>query len=281
MHKYRRSFTIVSTLAAAAGLLVAAPAVAGAAPPSSAITVSASSLQRGETFTVTETLYNPQDFTVTGAKAALYGKEAAITDLVDMVSCDVSCGVLGTSLRAGVGDLAAGQSATATFTLKVKDTAPEGALTLQHQFAGDNYAFDTLDGPVVTVTPATDSADLGVSLSASTGLLSSQVSYGLTAKNYGPATATDVRLRASLANGLQFAGSPGCTASGRTVTCTVPSLASGASATAKFTARAGLLAVGTLTTTAHRDASSPTDPNPANDTASRSCHAVTSLLLSC
>ncbi|MFI5613847.1 hypothetical protein [Amycolatopsis sp. NPDC051903] len=278
----RRGSTILLTVAATAGLLFVAPAAAGAAPPSSAIDVSATSLQRGETFTVTETLYNDRDFTVTGSKAALYGKETPITDVVDVVSCDVACGVLGSSLRAGVGDLGPGQGATVTFTLKVKDTAPDGSVTLQDQFVGDNYAFDTLDGPAVTVTPATDSADIAISLAAApAGVLSSQLTYTITAKNNGPATATGVKLQASLPSGLQFAKSSDCTASGRTVTCAVPSIASGASVKASFTARAGLLTIGTLTTTAVRQASSPADPNAANDKASRSCRAVTSLLLSC
>ncbi|MFF4593401.1 hypothetical protein [Amycolatopsis sp. NPDC001319] len=278
----RRGITILSVVAASAAVLFVAPGAALAAPPSSAIDVSPTSLQRGETFTVTETLYNPQDFTVTGAKAALYGKETPITDVADVVSCDVPCGVLGSSLRATVGDLAPSQSATVTFTLKVKDTAPAGSVTLQDQFVGDNFAFETLDGPAITITPATDSADVAVSLTAApAGVLSSEITYTITAKNSGPATATGVKLQATLPSGLQYSKSSSCTASGRTVTCNVASLASGSSAKASFTARAGLLTIGTLTTTAQRQASSPTDPNPANDKASRSCHAVTSLLISC
>ncbi|MGW4486824.1 hypothetical protein ACWEOE_23630 [Amycolatopsis sp. NPDC004368] len=277
----RRGITILSVVAASAGMLFVAPGAALAAPPSSAIDVSPTSVQRGETFTVTETLYNPEDFTVTGAKAALYGKETPITDVADVVSCNVACGVLGSSLRAGVGDLAPGASAEVTFTLKVKDTAPTGSVTLQDQFVGDNFSFETLDGPAITVTPATDSADVGVSLAASTGLLSSEITYTLTAKNSGPAAATGVKLQATLANGLQFSKSSSCTASGRTVTCNVASVPSGSSAKATFTARAGLLSLGTITTTAQRQASSPTDPNAANDKASRSCTAISSLLISC
>ncbi|MEV8609889.1 hypothetical protein AB0383_18515 [Amycolatopsis sp. NPDC051373] len=278
----RRGITILSVVAASAAMLFVAPGAALAAPPSSAIDVSPTSLQRGETFTVTETLYNTQDFVVTGAKAALYGKETPITDVADVVSCNVACGVLGSSLRATVGDLAPSQSATVIFTLKVKDTAPTGSVTLQDQFVGDNFAFETLDGPAITITPATDSADIAVSLSAApAGVLSSEITYTITAKNAGPATATGVKLQATLANGLQYSKSSNCTASGRTVNCNIASLPSGTSAKASFTARAGLLTLGTLTTTAQRQASSPTDPNAANDKASRSCHAVTSLLISC
>jgi uncharacterized repeat protein (TIGR01451 family) len=258
------------------------PGAALADTPTSAITVSQTTLQRGATFTVTETIYNPENFVVTGAKPSLYGKEAAITNVADIVSCTVPCGALGSSYRAVVGDLAPLQSATVTFTLKVKDTAPLGTLTLQHQFVGDNYAFDTIDGAALTISAAPGAADVGVTLAASpAGVLTSQITFTITAANHGPDTANDVKLLATLPSGLVFSKSSACTASGRTVTCTVASIPSGSSAKASFTTSAGLLTIGSFTTTAQRQQSSPTDLNAANDKASRSCGAITSLLLSC
>ncbi|MDT8915915.1 hypothetical protein [Amycolatopsis sp. PS_44_ISF1] len=278
----RRITTILSMAAAAVVMVFGAPGVASADTPTSAVVVSQTTLSRGATFTVTETIYNPENFIVSGAKPALYGQEAAITDVADLVSCDVACGALGSSYRAVVGDLAPLQSATVTFTLKVKDTAPLGALTLQHQFVGDNYAFDILDGAALTVGPAAGSADVAVSLAASSdGLLASQATYTITAANHGPDAATGVKLQASLPSGLVFSKSSSCTASGRTVNCTVPSIPSGSSAKASFTAEAELLTIGTFTTSVQRQQSSPADPNAANDRASRSCSAITSLLLSC
>jgi hypothetical protein len=65
------------------------------------------------------------------------------------------------------------------------------------------------------------------------------------------------------------------------VTCTIASIPSGSSAKASFSVTAGLLTIGSFTTTAQRQQSSPTDSNVVNDKASRTCGAITSLLLSC
>ena len=113
------------------------------------------------------------------------------------------------------------------------------------------------------------------------GVLTSQITYTITAANHGPDAATGVQLLVSLPNGLVFSKSPDCTASGRTVTCGIASIPSGSSAKASFTVRAGLLTVGSFTTTVQRQESSPADSNVVNDKASRSCGAITSLLLSC
>jgi hypothetical protein len=267
--------------------LVAVPQLAMAAPPSSAIEVSPTSVQPGDTFTVTQTLHNDRDFTVTGAKAGLYGKEASLPGLVDLVSCPgaFACDVLGGSIRGGFGDVPSGESRTVVFTLKVKDTAPAGPITLEHQFIGENYAFETLDGPVLTIlAPAPDDADVAVSLDASVrSLIISRITYTVTVKNNGPAAATGIRVTGTYPAGLVYAGATGCTrvAGTRTVNCDIAALASGATATRTFAADAGLLTLGNLVATATRTASSPADPNAANDQASRTCRALTSLIVRC
>jgi uncharacterized repeat protein (TIGR01451 family) len=139
-----------------------------------------------------------------------------------------------------------------------------------------------LDGAALTISQAAGAADVGVTLAASSaGVLTSQITYTITAANHGPDTATDVKLQANLPSGLLFSKSSSCTASGRTVTCTVASIPSGSSARASFTTTAGLLTIGSFTTSAQRLQSSPLDSNAANDKASRTCSAITSLLLSC
>src|ERR1700704_6642078 len=115
MQRNWRRTTILSIVAAMVTIPFVSPSIANAAPDSSSLTVSSTSVGRGDTFTVTEQLYNPQSFTVTGAKAGLTGKESVLPDAVDVVSCTgaiAPCGVLGDSIRGGVGDLAAGASAT-------------------------------------------------------------------------------------------------------------------------------------------------------------------------
>ncbi|WP_020642915.1 DUF11 domain-containing protein [Amycolatopsis balhimycina] len=264
--------------------LFAAPTVAAAAPPASTIDVSATTVHAGDTFSVTEQLYNPTDFTVTGAKAALYAKEKPIVDLVDLVSCTGSvapCSPYLSSFRGGVGDLAAGESRTVKFTFRVKDDVQPGQFTLQHQFAGDNYAFAVEDGPAVTIAPP-DEADVKVALTATPRIgLVGRVEYAIKVSNTGPATATGVRVTASPGANRTVVSMTGCTRSGAALSCTIGTLAPGASATAKFTSEGGFFAWGPFTATAQRAASTPADPDTTNDKASKKCTAFTGLYVQC
>ncbi|MEZ0092469.1 hypothetical protein [Streptacidiphilus sp. EB129] len=66
------------------------------------------------------------------------------------------------------------------------------------------------------------------------------------------------------------------------VICTLGALADGASTTRTFTVPIGLLTLGwPYAVTATRTASTPVDPNPANDSATRTCTIVTSLIINC
>ncbi len=280
MERTGRRTAVLAALTAAA--LFAAPAVASAAPAPSTIDVSDTSVHAGDTFTVTEQLYNPTDFTVTGAKAAVYTKEKPITELVDLVSCagTIGCDQYLSSYRGGIGDLGAGESRTVTFTLRVKDVAG-GQFTLQHQFAGDNYAFSVEDGPAITITAA-PKADIKVALTATPRVgLVARVDYVITVSNSGPATATGVRVTANAGSNRSVTSATGCTRSGANVNCAIGTLASGASATAKFTSEGGVFAWGAFTATAQRAASTPADPIAANDTASKKCTAYTGLFVTC
>ena len=264
--------------------LLAAPAVAAAAPPASTIDVSATTVHAGDTFSVTEQLYNPTDFTVTGAKAALYAKEKPIVDLVDLVSCAGSvapCSPYLSSFRGGVGDLAAGESRTVKFTFRVKDDVQPGQFTLQHQFAGDNYAFGVEDGPAVTIAPP-NQADVKVALTATPRIgLVGRVEYAIKVSNTGPATATGVRVTANPGSYRTVVSMTGCTRAGAALTCEIGTLAPGASATAKFTSEGGFFAWGPFTATAQRTASAPADPDATNDKASKKCSAYTGLYVQC
>ncbi len=288
MQRSWRRTTILSSVAALATAFFAIAPAAQAAEPSSAVTVSTTNVVPGQTFTVTQTIHNDRDFTVTFAKGAIYGNPTAITDVVDVVSCTnttaVGCFQAGSSYRAAFGDLEAGGTKTTVWTLRVKDTAAPGQFTLQHQFVGDNYSFDILDGPVITVGQQSTQADVKVALAATGhGGLNARIDYTVTVTNNGPSAATGIRVVATYPSGLSYASGTGCARVGttRSVNCDVASLASGASATAKFSVNGGLLALGSYTTTAVRTASSPTDPNPANDSASKTCSALTGLIVTC
>ncbi|WP_329559406.1 hypothetical protein OG711_14350 [Streptomyces uncialis] len=140
-------------------------------------------------------------------------------------------------------------------------------------------------GPVaiaVGALPAPD-ADLAVALAATPvpGLLNGRVNYTLTLTNDGPATLTSATVTATLPGSLT-ATSPDCTPTAGKVTCTLTNLPAGDSVTRHFTLPVALLTLGRpYTVTATRTASAPTDPNPANDTATRTCTATTSLIINC
>jgi uncharacterized repeat protein (TIGR01451 family) len=161
-------------------------------------------------------------------------------------------------------------------------TAPAGV-------AGTVDVRVTTSGGTSPVTPAdrytydAPTADIAVALAATgvPALLGAHIDYTLTITNTGPATATSTTVTAPLPAPLTPT-SRDCPVTGRSVTCTVGPLAGGASVTRAFTVPVGLLSINTsFAVTASRTASAPTDPNPANNAATRTCLVVTSLLINC
>lgn len=278
----RRS--LVAVLVVLAG--VVAPGVATAAPPEpSAATASATEVAAGSTFTVAVELFNPQNFTVTGANAQLRtGDVSPISSLFELVSCTLPCFEYSpTSYRAVVGDLAPGAGATAVFTLRVRDSAPLGNYTFEHQFVGGNFSFAAGNGPGIAVVGASQVADVAVALDASPrGILTSRVTYTVSVANNGPAAAAAVRIGGTYAAGFAWAGGTGCVReSGRNVVCDFASIPAGGTASASFSVNAGLLTLGSFSASVNRVSSTPSDPDSGNDSARRSCTALTGLLVRC
>jgi len=264
---------------------VGLPVVATAAPPDpSAISVSDTQLAPGETFSVTFELFNASGFTVTSANAQLRTLETNITGLLDAVSCDgttIGCVTTMETYRGPVGDLASMEQRTVTFHFQVKENAAPGNYTLEHQFVGSNFSFGAVNGPVLTI--ASSGADISVALDASPrGILTNRVTYTVGITNVGPGAASAVRVAGSFPAGFSWGGGNGCVrTSGRNVQCDFSNVPAGASRSATFSIDAGLLALGTFTTTMSRTSSTPSDPVSGNDSASRSCAALTGLLVRC
>ncbi|WP_405064502.1 DUF11 domain-containing protein [Kribbella sp. NBC_01505] len=266
-----------------AGATLIAPATAMAEdPPTSTVTASQTQLQPGTVFTVHQTLFNKADFTLEGAKGALYSKDSILLDRVTLVSCTGNCYEYDGHVRASFGDLPAGASREVTYTLKVIDNPVVGPWILRTQLVGDNYSFDITSGPdmVIGSAPA-QAADVAVGLTGSVS--GSRITYTVSVKNNGPADATGINVAAAYPSGLTYVGTNGCTRVGttRNLNCAVASLASGATTTKTFTASVGLLATGSFVATAQRTASSPNDPAAANDKASRTCSALLGLMVRC
>jgi len=113
---------------------------------------------------------------------------------------------------------------------------------------------------------AAQSADLALTKTGSKN--GSTATWNLTVTNLGPSAAQNIVLTDTLPPRLTFVSAPGCTytASTRVVSCTVPSLASGAGASFAITTTITGNGGGWITNTA-QVTSSTADPNSANNTA--------------
>jgi uncharacterized repeat protein (TIGR01451 family) len=118
--------------------------------------------------------------------------------------------------------------------------------------------------------PSVCRADLEIVKTAPTGVIAGKdTTYDLLVTNHGPDTAQSVVVSDPLPAGLTFvSASSGCTAAGGTVTCTLPSLAVGASTTFHITAHVSPSAKGSISNTATVTSSTP-DPNPPNNTSTK------------
>ncbi|MFF5212342.1 hypothetical protein [Streptosporangium sp. NPDC000396] len=165
-------------------------------------------------------------------------------------------------------------------------TTASGQVPL-HATLTENFA----DGPVttdlgsLTINAIPPVADLAVSLAASPrGLGVAYATFTATVTNRGPAAATAARLRFTYPAGFAQPAASGCAVDtgARTVTCDLGALPAGGSVTKSLGLHTQLLVISTrLTVTARRLDSTPADTQPANDTASATCSAITGLLVIC
>lgn len=130
--------------------------------------------------------------------------------------------------------------------------------------------------------PASQEADIAVGLSATGGVLSGAISYTMTATNNGPADVTAATLTATLPAGVTATNlATGCTQTGTALACTYGPVSDGATADKTFRLPIALLDIGQVTVTAQRTSSTPADPDPANDTAGKTCTVISKLLATC
>lgn len=139
------------------------------------------------------------------------------------------------------------------------------------------------DGLVsITYAPAAADIDVHITAQPRLGILVPYLRYTLTANNTGPDTATSATITASLPRGTSATGlSAGCTTGAGTVTCTYEAIAKGAGTAKSFDIPLHLLSLGRVSVTGTRTASTPTDPNAANDSATANCTVISILLATC
>ena len=288
----RRAATAGVLAVLAAGGVVATGAPAGAATPEVALSVAPATAQPGDTVTVTETVSNVNGFSILQPVANLFSSPDAITGYATLTNCDAgaggSCGTITDGSGNPVGYQAVfGQalsgytSATATFTLTLNANDNSAVETLEGQLSGANYGTGVVAGPTLTINAK---ADIAVGLTGTphrVGLLGLNLDFTVKVTNNGPAAVRSATVTATVPMGLR-ATSTSCSTTNGGAVCTFGAVPVGGSATATFSVPAGLLTIGLpFTFGAKRTASSPTDPNPANDSASSTCTVIGVLLASC
>ncbi|WP_402469465.1 hypothetical protein [Isoptericola aurantiacus] len=289
--------TVVAVLAAATLATSTLPASASD-PASTSVTVATGSatfsfsdtvVSQGDDVSLTMEYTNSTNATIY-ASGGLYAYTDELTAIFDLNSCTVDdpsgdCDSLldGIALR-GRTDVPPSGTETVEFDLQVRSDAAPGTYEIEPD-VGLGTSFSSNFTPVITITVLEPAADLDVGLSATGSLLTSQISYTLKVSNDGPAAATastvDVALPAQTGS---VSGLPAtCTYSSATdvVTCETGAIASGDTVTRNFKANVVLLSHGSLTATASRVSSSPSDPNAANDTATKTCQNLLGVVITC
>nr|WP_042177651.1 DUF11 domain-containing protein [Kibdelosporangium sp. MJ126-NF4]CEL12739.1 hypothetical protein [Kibdelosporangium sp. MJ126-NF4]CTQ93499.1 hypothetical protein [Kibdelosporangium sp. MJ126-NF4] len=279
---------LLFAFAVTAALCAATPAYAD--PVEVEATVSPAEAQPGDTVTITETVHNVHQFSILNPTLRVFSTPTPLTEYTELVSCAgpgvASCATVdGPTGPIGYQAILAGamsgfESQTATFTLRVKPGAQGAVHTIQGQLFGRNYAIFPENVATLTVI---DKADAAVAVTATprSGLLVPKIDIAVRVTNNGPGRLRSAEVKGGLTQGLTANAGSGCTG-GSVPVCTFGELAPGASKTATFSVPIGLLYIGLpYQFSATRTASSPNDPNSANDSAATTCRVVSMLLVSC
>ena len=186
----------------------------------------------GDDLTYRATVLNqgPQDATGVTLKETLPASFTLVSSQPSQGTCSGS-----TTITCVLGDMADPSSATVDFT--VRPTAPGTFTDAVHVTATQPDLNSKNDSASMTIT-AVLPADVGVSGSASETVakIGDSVTFSITVTNHGPATANNVSLNDSLSDALPVSSltitQGSCTTQ---ITCTIGTLASGASAKLTFT----------------------------------------------
>ncbi|MEU1193959.1 hypothetical protein [Streptomyces sp. NPDC005859] len=277
----------------AAFLLVMAGVLLAVTPAhaASSISVSSTTVAAGNTFTISFTGTSDSDRTDAGFNFYAGANPTALGTLDTFTTIESCTGNTSPCInqpslgpRVPLGDLNAGDPFSGSITLRINPGTPAGTFLLRYQLYGTTSGGEaTQIGPTITVT-VPPSADLGVSLTARPhlGILVPYLSYTATTSNTGPDAVTSATLTAALPAGKTATNlSPGCTSSPGSVTCTYGAIANGGNAVSRFRLPMSVLALGQVNVTATRTASTPSDPNAANDSASATCTVISIILVTC
>jgi len=193
----------------------------------------------------------------------------ALPDGVTFVSATASQGLCNSGVTCDLGDLAVGATATITVVVTV-DSDQINNLTNLARVSASNPDRDDANNQASQTTAVNEVADLGIAKTGpSTATPGNAISYQIVVSNTGPSDAQSVVVTDTLPSALQSAtasASQGsCNIDGsNNLTCTLGSLAAGASATVDLNATVNANVTGTITNTAWVS-SDTTDPITTNN----------------
>ncbi|MBP2322239.1 hypothetical protein JOF56_002624 [Kibdelosporangium banguiense] len=253
-------------------------------------TVAPAEVQPGDTFTITETVQNHAFFSVIGPTVIALSTPEGLASFADMISCSGQAGVTCATVDGPNGPvgykailpvaIGGHETHTVSFTLRVKPDAVSAVHTIQGQMWGSNYGVVPENIGTLTVVAEADVA-VGLTATPKLGLLVPRIDMTVKVTNNGPGKLRSAEVKGAMTQGLQANAGSKCTGGAQPV-CTFGELAPGASTTGTYSVPIGLLYIGLpFQFSATRTASSPNDPNSANNSAATSCRVVSLLLVSC
>ncbi len=193
--------------------------------------------------------------------------------LLTRTSTQGTCTPSGAQVVCNLGALASGATATVTLTARVERAAAESPVDNVARVTSSVFDPDPADNLSTASTAVGPAADLRLSktVDRATANVGDVLTYTLTATNDGPSTATGSTITDTLPTGLQIVATPtstqgACIVTGQSVTCSLGSIASGATATATIQARVRPGASASTVGNVASVSGSRLDPDPSNDT---------------
>ena len=187
----------------------------------------------------------------------------------DVAASSPECTLAGGIITCTVGALANGANAVRVIVVTPSPALDNGTVHTSVTAGGDQADPTPGDNTISADTPILPSGDLSMTMvtAPATTLAGQALTYTLTVTNNGPSDATGVVVSDVLPTGPDLvSSSAGCTGTS-VLTCTVGTLASGASATIVVTVRPRVADVGTSITNSATASSGIHDPQASNDSA--------------
>ncbi|MBA3780411.1 MAG: DUF11 domain-containing protein [Nocardioides sp.] len=232
----------------------------------------------------TSTTYVPGSLRVTAGANVGAKTDATGDDQGEYVAASRTVRMrVGTGANATAGGrLGPAATTTVTFQVRVDATAAgtslanTASLAYRAETIGRDYTYQTAE----VRTPVADEADVSITKTATPEPVTAgnQIAYTLTARNAGPNPAAGVQVTDTLPTGVTYVSSApsagSCSFDTPTLTCSLGTLASGATATLSVVVRVPPDSEATAVTNVARVSATTSDPNAANNTASASSSLV-------